>query len=567
MSGRTSRFGLNWFDGDAQPGSLADDNNKFTGEDRLILDRLLTAIEQHDHLPDSTTDDAPAVPTLTYASTGGALEAGTTYFYKLTFVDSKGLESDASDEASVVLPAQLDAPDAPGPDTDTAGSLTPGLYYYALTAVRGSEESALGDPVPVTLRADEHKVTLTLPALGVATSYRVWRMSDTEGFWRKFSDVVTTGSFVDDGTATPAATDAPTANSGVATYAVTVQLQGADATLVQGAQFSGWKIYRSTTSGTYGGSSLVHYVTERVDDLDPTSARLTSWVDDGDALLSGAPPFQASKMHFAHVVGSTGPTGPTGATGPVGATGATGPVGATGPAGPPGSGGGGGGGSSLLGLWNNVTTYAAGDVVQWGGALYQSLAGSNLNHAPALYPVTAQGEWTHDGTYRMPTATRAQEQINFDAPTTVYSIELFFGATPLTGRLTVQFLVLATDEVLATRTVDLTGVTGWQTIYFDTPIPVDDTTDYRIRTDGMTVGTVALAHATGASDIIELFDKVYEWNGSAYVGVTNTDMLMIVHYSSATAYWKPIAFVPPPGGTTGQVLTKLSGVDGDYGWA
>jgi hypothetical protein len=355
MSGRTPRFGLNWFDGDSQEGTLADDASKFSGFDRLLLDRLLAAVDQHDHTDDVEVD----------------------------------LESNASDEVAVVLPDQLPTPDAPGPDTDTTGSLEPGLYYYAVTGVRGSEESALGDPMPVTLRTDEHQVTLTLPALGSATSYRVWRMSDTEGFWRKFSTVVTSGTFLDNGSTTPPATDAPSANTGVATYSIRLTLQSADATTVQDPNVSGWKIYRSTTSGTYGGASLVHYVTEREDDLDPTSDRLTQWTDTGDALLGGYPPVTATKMHFPTVVGTTGPTGPTGATGPAGAggaTGATGPAGATGATGPAGT-------SSILHApdWSSGSTYATGDVVKRYGAFFVALQTVPTGKDPANDPSAAGG--------------------------------------------------------------------------------------------------------------------------------------------------------------------------------
>lgn len=369
MSGRTPRFGFNWFDGDAQSGALSDDGAKFTGDDRLLLDRLLAAIETHDHASDTDSDDAPDGPTLTYASTGGALEAGLTYYYKITFVDAAGLETDASDEVSVDLPAQLDAPAAPGQDTATTGTLVPGLYYYALTAVRGSEESSLGDPVAVTVLSDEHQVDLSLPALGAATSFRLWRLSDTEGFWRKFSDVITGSTFTDGGSATPVATDAPTANTGVATYAVTLDLSTDDATAVQATAVSGWKIYRSTTSGTYGGNSLVHYVTEHEIDTDDTSPKLASWVDTGDALLSGAPPVTASKMHFTTIAG------------------------------------GGGGGFTVLGDWDPAATYSAGDIVTRNGTHYRATGAVPAAQDPWANTAPATVDTERAATYQTATSS------------------------------------------------------------------------------------------------------------------------------------------------------------------
>src|SRR5262249_3171992 len=153
-------------------------------------------------------------------------------------------------------------PAAPSVSTDTGGSLPPGLYYYALTGIRGAEESQLGFRATVTVLNDEGTVNLTAPDLGDADSYRVWRMSDAEGFWRKFSTSVTT-TFTDDGSVTPTETQEPTSNTGVSTYSIVIDLTVGEAIDVQ--DYSGWSIYRTTTSGNYPGNSLVHLVTERED--------------------------------------------------------------------------------------------------------------------------------------------------------------------------------------------------------------------------------------------------------------------------------------------------------------
>lgn len=300
MSGTTPRFGLSWFNGDTQEGSLGDDGHKFTGDDRLLLDRLLSAIENHDHSDPSATDPSPtpAPPTLSLISGSGALESGKTYFYCVSFVDAHGTETPASDEVSIDTPDRLPAPDAPSAETDTSGTLPAGLYFYALTAVRGAEETPLGEPVAVTVLVGEGQVTLTLPPLGDATAFYVWRMNDADGQWARFSTTVSFGDFVDDGSEVPIPRSAPSTNTGTSDYSVSITLDVPDQSTVQ--NFAGWKIYRSTTSGTYGGNSLVEKVTTRVDQVDPGSPLVTSFEDTGDSLFPGSPPpiNQGTKMNF-----------------------------------------------------------------------------------------------------------------------------------------------------------------------------------------------------------------------------------------------------------------------------
>lgn len=300
MSGTTPRFGLNWFDGDSQPGSLSDDGQKYTGDDRLLLDRLLAAIENHDHSDPDSTDPSPTPEPvgLSLTSGSGALEASKTYFYRVSFVDRQGTETPASDEASIDTPDRLTAPAAPSATTDPGGTLPAGLYFYALTAVRGIEETPLGEPISVTVLVGEGQVTLTPPSLGDATAFYVWRMNDADGQWARFSSTISFGDFVDDGSVSPTPRSAPSTNTGVSNYSVSVTLDTPDQTTVQ--NFAGWKIYRTETSGTYGGNSLVEKVTTRTVESDPTSPLVTSFTDAGDALLPGSPPpiNQGTKMRF-----------------------------------------------------------------------------------------------------------------------------------------------------------------------------------------------------------------------------------------------------------------------------
>ena len=95
-------------------------------------------------------------------------------------------------------------------------------------------------------------------------------------------------------------------------------------------------------------------------------------------------------------VGPVGPQGATGATGPQGIQGETGTTGATGPAGPQGEVGpqgppgvsGTGGGIAYQGTFDAGTTYAVGDVVQWGGSSWVSLVAGNIGSVPGTSGLT-----------------------------------------------------------------------------------------------------------------------------------------------------------------------------------
>ena len=72
MSGLTPRFGLNYYGG-AVDGSINDDGQKFSLGDRLLIDRLFQAIENHDYSYQVTDSVEPTVaPTLTLTVDEGA---------------------------------------------------------------------------------------------------------------------------------------------------------------------------------------------------------------------------------------------------------------------------------------------------------------------------------------------------------------------------------------------------------------------------------------------------------------------------------------------------------------
>lgn len=390
MANQTSRFGFNTFGGDVA-GSILDDAGKFTGLDVQLKDLLFSAIEQHNHRYNQTLDGSPQDTPIASYDQSGSLSAGLDYSYVVSFVDENGLETLASDEVTVSTPDILEAPEAPDGETTSGGTLANGAYDYAVTAVRGTEQSPLGDIFTVTLTGSDGTVSLTLPTVS-GSNLTVWRRKDTEGGFTNIGSTALT-TFTDTGSVAPYPypTDPtyapPTSNQGIDQYAVTIELGVNDSETVQ--QYAAWRLYRTTTAGIYSAQSLVAEISDREDELDPDSPLVVSWIDFGDELVTGQPTSVDQRIHFEPFtfepaaslaaasgdypdgyplivdrtlyireagewvgissasggggggVGATGPTGPTGpagptgATGPAGPTGVTGPIGATGPSGGP----------------------------------------------------------------------------------------------------------------------------------------------------------------------------------------------------------------------------------------
>jgi len=308
MAGLTRRFKFNKFGGGVQ-GTIGDNAQKYTSADRDLLDTLLAQVELHDHHVHSVASAGPAAPDAALVPDGGGLAAGETYYYRFATVDAGGVESLASDEVSVETPTPLDAPGAPAAyvdETNSAGDLAPGMYYYALTGLRGVEESVLGEVAAIRLSGTEGAVTLTLPDFDGAEGFQVWRMAGTDTAYTRIAIVdAPTGSLLDTGAtpADPCAGDPgntpPTLlNSGISSF-------GVDVALPDGLSLAGvtsWRLYRSSTSGVYASSSLVHEVVETADEWDEASALVRTWRDDGDATTLGAPLDTDTNMRIAPFV-------------------------------------------------------------------------------------------------------------------------------------------------------------------------------------------------------------------------------------------------------------------------
>src|SRR4051794_36955522 len=96
----TARFGLTLGD------SLSD-------HDKAVIDAVLAALELHDHRGGERLLDPSGPLVGVLSDTGGALAAGVTYFYRLSYIDRFGLETAGSAEISLTTIAGLSSPSSP----------------------------------------------------------------------------------------------------------------------------------------------------------------------------------------------------------------------------------------------------------------------------------------------------------------------------------------------------------------------------------------------------------------------------------------------------------------------
>lgn len=122
MARYTDRYGLSYFGG-AVPGNITEDGNKFTLFDPQLLDRLLGAMEDHDHSGGEQLLDPADAPTAALSEVGGHLPPGRTFFYAITFLDRFGLETVPSDAVDVITPAPVRPPASPALEADS-GTVT-----------------------------------------------------------------------------------------------------------------------------------------------------------------------------------------------------------------------------------------------------------------------------------------------------------------------------------------------------------------------------------------------------------------------------------------------------------
>lgn len=265
---------------------------KFATVDRDLLDRLLAYLEIHDHSGGATPvplADPDGAPTVSLDDTDGALADGQTLYYKVSYLDAFGLETAASDEVEIELPAApiSDEPPIPTGGTADSGSLPLDTYYYALTVISIHDvESPLGPPAIITVVEEQNAVDLALPELpDGGASYNIWRMALGDEGWTKVATAVTDPTSTDAGVPrgdcpTDPTTQPPDLLAVSGTNTVTITVPGG--TIPSDVQ--AWRLYRSDTSESYGLTALIAEVVADEDEDLPTT-----YVDDGGPLLDGAP--------------------------------------------------------------------------------------------------------------------------------------------------------------------------------------------------------------------------------------------------------------------------------------
>ena len=268
--------------------------DQLTDGDKALVDSVLAAYELHDHQGGVRLSDPSGPPVGVLDTTTGALAAGTTFFYRVSYVDQYGLETAGSPEVSFTTPSGLTPPASPDAVTSPGGLLAKGTTYYAISSVDAvGNETVLSDPRLVAL-VNDATVTLTVvPFPTSVTSYNVWRQGARSTGFTKIGAItdanvpfVDTGSVPDDPCACDPQNLPPVANQTNATSKVTLTVP--DVALLATSVLA-WRVYRATSSGAYASNSLVQEITSRVNP-DGTGSLITTYADDGVApLLTGAP--------------------------------------------------------------------------------------------------------------------------------------------------------------------------------------------------------------------------------------------------------------------------------------
>jgi len=276
-------------------GRISDKGYKFSLRDRQTIDSLLWTLINHDHRDVSTEGVliGPSIlPDLTVANTGGTMSGGIQYHYKVSFVDQYDNETEASTAATTVTDSPLASPTVPILATaSTGGSLNPGVYRYALSYYQGTggeTRAANIASILVPTGTSTNTVTITLPDMPTGgTGWNVYRQDPTNSsYFYLDNQAAPATDYVDDGAIEPnCLLSRPTANSTNSLNKITIDINSADLPL--DARIISWKIYRSTTVGLFGPSSLLATVVETT--TEGGNDLVTTYVDSGGSTYAGTP--------------------------------------------------------------------------------------------------------------------------------------------------------------------------------------------------------------------------------------------------------------------------------------
>jgi len=288
----TQYFGFERF---GPEGRISDNNYKFSGRDKDTLDSILWTLVQHDHRDtsvESTMAGPGDRPDLTSSSTGGTIPAGQTMYYKVSYVDSFGNETESSIASTSSTESPLPSPPVMGVSyVTTGGALDPGVYRYALAYYQsgiGTTKATNITSINVPVGTSTNVITITLDSLPTgATGWQIYRKGpgDSDYF---YLDAATTGpDYDDDGLdlALDCTKSRPLQNTSNSTNKIVVDL--APATLPLDERIVEWRIYRTNTVGFFGPTSLLATVVDTV--TQAGTDLVTTYVDTGAITFAGSP--------------------------------------------------------------------------------------------------------------------------------------------------------------------------------------------------------------------------------------------------------------------------------------
>lgn len=299
----TRRFALQQFGGPFG-GSINDFGAKYSTSDRAVIDAVLAAFETHTHPGGTRVADPLAAPAAVLSTIGGQLASNQTLYYTVSFLDRFGLETAASTEVTVATPAPVLAPNLPVlSGSTTPATLTPGLYLYALTSITASgAESQLGPVANISIvpGGDPSVLIDPFPPLpDGATRFAIWRQSPYASAPTRLTTVnpvadptwTDTGAIPDNPQAGMPGHTAPTSNTTNSSNTITITCPDAGLVSSAGSGITGWRLYRTDSSGNYTGASLIaEIVGHNTDENGQDAGLMTVFVDDGTAIpVQGIP--------------------------------------------------------------------------------------------------------------------------------------------------------------------------------------------------------------------------------------------------------------------------------------
>lgn len=289
---------------------------KFAEEDRDTEDALLyVGAEGHHHTGVAAAANTPAAgPSLQILAGTGFVPSSTRVYYKITNVDVYGVESAASPEVYIDTPAGITAPGIPTVGYATiGGALPPGPYFYALSAYQNfnSLESLVGDARYVTIPylTNTNANTITLPALpSGASGFNIYRKGPSSVAYRYLASVDMTAAtppsnYIDDGSiGETQSRPLPNVNTTVVRNSVIVTTPSPIAATPTVPVGYTWRVYRTYVAGDYTNSRL-------------TTVQATyTYIDVGASTTVGQPPTRGyaigtpSKIDLTAEVQNTLPT-------------------------------------------------------------------------------------------------------------------------------------------------------------------------------------------------------------------------------------------------------------------